>query len=171
MRDCRFGTFALLVSFASPIPGALPMGPPASETATSRTADTGKPRQVPPTPADIKGRGDRLWNAASPAVRSWAKQNAAAIAGKRGKLWALARAAVHARWPHLRVAGASQALAFLLTYEALQGMQANLGDASDQWSMIAQMALARMSQAYETLSNMMKTLAATSEAIVGNIKN
>jgi hypothetical protein len=136
-----------------------------------------RPRpQVPQFPADVKARGDRLWNAASPAVKSWANQNVPGIAGGTAPPESLARAAAQTRWPNLQAAGAYDALTFLATYEAAKTEQTEIGkldslsEMSSMQSMRLQMAMDRMSKMMTTLSNLLKKISDTADGIVGNLK-
>lgn len=134
-----------------------------------------RPR-VPQFPADVKARRDRLWNAASAAVKTWVKEVGPGIANGPGDPEALARTAVRARWPNLRVAGASDALAFLAIYDSAEILQAwarsrdSLAELGEEQQLRMQMVMDRLSKAMSALSNLLKKLSDTAEEIVRNLK-
>jgi hypothetical protein len=176
MRKHRLAAFTLFVSFAGGAPAA-------EKTANQQVAVSRAPvvkvrPQVPQFPADVKARGDRLWNAASSAVKAWAKQIAPSIANGAGDPEAMARAAVQARWPGLRVAGAADTLTFLVTYEAAKDLQAILKNDLDSKSepgttteqLRVQQTLERNIKAWSMLSNMLKKWSETSDGIIANLK-
>jgi hypothetical protein len=174
MRNHRLTAFTLFVSFALGAPVALAADTTASQRATSHSPVVKKRPQIPQFPADVKARGDRLWNAASPAVKSWASQNAAGIARGTGEAEALARAAVQARWSHVRAAGASDTLIFMANYEAAKTLQADLEKDLDSRSEMGGDGVValqeRLNKMMTVLSNMMKKLSDTADSIVGNMK-
>jgi hypothetical protein len=182
MRHSESGVpgFVLLAAVA-----ALAFGAPAAHAADTKASPRVTPRtglvkartQVPEIPADIKALGDHLWNAASPAVKSWASQNAVGIAKGTGDPEALSRSAVQSRWSHVRASGASDTLTFLVNYQALKAVQDDLksrldsmNEMSEMTSMRLQMAMDRRSKFVSALSNIMKKISSTQETLVQNLK-
>lgn len=151
----------------------------ADSTPTPRTMSRGnlvkvRPR-TPQFPPDVKARGDRLWNAASPAVKAWASQNAPQVAKGPGDPEALAHAAAQARSAHTRGGGAADSLSFLLLYEASRSLQAksdldSMSEMGEMESLRLQMAMDRLSKMMSTLSNLMKKMSTTQDAIIQNMK-
>lgn len=177
MRQALLSALALLVSFTSAAFVARATETAASPRTASREALVKLRPRVPQFPADVKARGDRLWNESSPAVKSWARQNAPGVATGAGEPESLARGAAQARWPNLRAAGAPDVLAFLLLYETARGMQTNvknkldsLSEMSEMESLRLQMAMDRLSKMMSTLSNLLKKLSDTSSSITQNLK-
>ncbi|MBK9064698.1 MAG: hypothetical protein IPL89_16120 [Acidobacteria bacterium] len=152
----------------------------ADSTPTPRTMSRGnlvkvRPR-TPQFPPDVKARGDRLWNAASPAVKAWASQNAPQVAKGPGDPEALAHAAARAPVVLTPEAAARPGpLSFLLLYEASEepaGQERprlHVGDGRDG-SLRLQMAMDRLSKMMSTLSNLMKKMSTTQDAIIQNMK-
>ena len=177
MRQRRLTAFVLLAPCALGAPAALA----ADTTPTPRTISRGnlvkvRPR-VPQFPPDVKARGDRLWNAASPAVKAWASQNAPQVAKGPGDPEALAHAAAQARSANTRGGGAADSLSFLLLYEASKGLQAStksnldsMSEMGEMESLRLQMAMDRLSKMMSTLSNLMQKMSTTQDAIVQNMK-
>lgn len=177
MRKHRLTAFTLFASFALGPPVALAADTTASPRTTPRAPVVKARPQVPEIPADIKALGDRLWNAASPSVKSWASQNAPGIAKGTGEPESLARAAVQARWSHVRAAGASDTLTFMANYQALRAVQDDLkgkldgmNEMSEMTSMRLQMMMDRRSKFISTLSNIMKKISTTQDTLVQNLK-
>jgi hypothetical protein len=177
MHNHRLTAFTLFVSFALGAPVALAADTTASQRAASRSPVVKKRPQIPQFPADVKARGDRLWNAASPAVKSWASQNAPSIAKGTGETEALARAAVQARWSHVRATGASDTLTFMANYEAAKTLQEaikkdldSMSEMGEMESLRLQMAMDRLSKMMSTLSNILKKISDTAESITQNLK-
>jgi hypothetical protein len=175
MRNHSLFAFTLCVSLALDAPVALADAKPKAGVASNAPAARPRPR-VPQFPADVKARGDRLWNAASPAVKAWSNQNAPGIAKGAGDPEALAHAAVQARWPNLRSA-ATDALTFLVIYEAAKNLQADVKNKLDSMSELGeteslrlQMAMDRLSKMMTTLSNLLKKISDTADGIVQNLK-
>ncbi len=141
-------------------------------------APAARPRpRVPPFPIDVKTLGEKLRITSSPAVKSWATQNAAAIAKGPGDSETLARASAQARWPNLRVAAAYDALTFLLLYEAAGDLESaakkdldSMSELGETESLRLQMAMDRLSKMMTALSNILKKIDSTSESIVQNLK-
>jgi hypothetical protein len=129
--------------------------------------------KVPPLPADVTARGDRLWGEASPAVRDWVSQVAPGITKGSGEPHALAQTAVRSRWSHVRIGGASEALDFLVLYRAdiiLRKDIDSLSEMGEMESLRLQMAMDRQSKIMSTLSNLLRKLSDTSDAIVQKMK-
>ncbi len=176
---CRLGPRAwpvaavLLLVLGAPIARA-------GDTATRATARAPVKARVvkvrpkaPPFPADVKARGDRLWNAASPAVRDWVSQAAPGIAKGPVEPEALAEAAVRSRWSHVRVHGTSEALDFLLLYRAAIIVTKDIDSMSgmgEMESLRLQMAMDRMSKLIATLSNLLRKISDVSDVIVHGMK-
>ena len=166
---------ALLLAFAAP--AALAADRAAAPALAVSPAPVVKLRpRVPQFPADVKARRDRLWSAASPAVKAWVKQVAPGIANGTGDPEALARAALRARWPNLRSAAGSDALAFLAIYESAEILQAwarardSLAELSEQQQLKMQMVMDRLSKMMAMLSNLLKKLSEVSDSIIANLK-
>ncbi|GEM_PF-3346093 len=177
MRKHRLAVFTLSGFLALGAPVALAADKAVSQPVAISPAPVVKARpQVPQFPADVKALGDRLWNAASPAVKAWVKQVAPDIAKGPGDPEALARAAVQARWPNLRVAGAADALTFLADYDAAKTLQADikrsdsLGDLSQELSLRIKMLQDRYSKFMSLLSDMMKKISDTASGIIANMR-
>lgn len=177
MHKHRLTAFTLFVSFALGAPVAFAADTTASQRATSRSPVVKKRPQIPQFPADVKALGERLSNSASPAVKSWASQNAPGIAKGAGEPEALARAAVQARWSHVRAAGASDTLTFMANYEAAKALQVDIKNKLDSMSEMGemeqlrmQMAMDRLSKLMSTLSNLLKKASDTAESITQNMK-
>jgi hypothetical protein len=135
-----------------------------------------RPR-VPQIPADVKARVDRLWRAASPAVRSWVDQNAPGIARGAGDPETLARTAARDRWPNLRAAGGYDGPVFLLIGRAAEVLQADvrnkldsLSGMGEKESLRLQMAMDRLSKMMSTLSNLLKKISDAADGVVQNLK-
>lgn len=133
-------------------------------------------RRVPAFPSDVKARGDKLRNTASQAVRTWAGQHAPGIAHGTTDPEAASLAAAAARWPSLRPSP-KNTVGFLLEYwsaELLQAeIQAQLDSKSEMGeteSLRLQMAMDRLSKLMSSLSNILKKLSDTDDAIVQNLK-
>ncbi len=177
MRQHCLAPPALLVSIALAAPVAIAVDTTASPRITPRAAVAKAPPKVPQFPADVKALGDRLSRTASPAVRSWANQNAHGIAKGTGEPEALARAAVSSRWSHAHAADASDTLAFIANYEAAkllqEGIKRDLDSMSEMGEMESlrlQMAMDRLSKLMSTLSNLLKKSSDTAQSIVQNLK-
>ena len=160
---------------------AAPAAPSDVKAANSRiftpTPSVKVRRQVPQIPADVKARADRLWRAASPAVRSWAEENASAVAKGSGDAETLARAAARSRWPNLRAAGGYDALDFLLLERAAEALQTkvkndldSMSEMGEMESLRLQMAMDRLSKMMSTLSNLLKKISNAADSIVQNLK-
>lgn len=176
MRQRRLTAFVLLAPFALGAPAALAAETKANTQVTVRTPAVKARPRVPQFPADVKARHDRLWNAASPEVKAWAKQVAPGIAAGTGDPEALARAAVRTKWPNLHVAGSSDALTFLALYDSAESLRAwasaqdTLTDQSQEQQLKMQMVMDRMTKADAAASNLEKKLSETAMAIVANMK-
>jgi hypothetical protein len=178
MRKHRLTAFTLSVSFAVGTPVALAAEKTANQRVAVAQAPVVKARpKVPQFPADVKALGERLSNSASPAVKSWASQNAPGIAKGTGEPEALARAAVQARWSHVRAAGASDTLTFMANYEAAKALQEALkkdldskSELGETESLRLQMAMDRLSKMMSTLSNILKKTSDTASDITQNLK-
>jgi hypothetical protein len=86
-------------------------------------------RRIPDFPPDVKARGDRLWNTASPAVKSWVSQQAASVERGRGQPdTSQIASAARARWPVLgnRGGGDVEALVSLVLMQAAKSAQDDL---------------------------------------------
>jgi hypothetical protein len=173
----RHRRVAAVLLFALGAPVALAADTKASPRIISRAHVVKARPQVPQFPPDVKARGDRLSNAASPAVKSWASQNVPGIAKGTGEPEALAGVAARARWPNLRVAGASNDLTFIATYEAAKALQADIKNKLDSMSEMGemeslrlQMAMDRLSKLMSTLSNLLKKASDTASGITQNMK-
>jgi len=145
----------------------------ASQSNLSRARST----PIPQFPADVKARGDKLQSTASPAVKAWVTQNAAAIAAGQGDAETFARAAAHSRWPNLRVGAGYDSLAFLLLYVSADDLVAivkkdldSTSELGETESLRLQMAMDRLSKLMTTLSNLLKKLSDTGDSIVRNLK-
>jgi hypothetical protein len=183
MRTCRLGAFTLFVSCGLSGSGALAADKAATQSqaiaapqAPAQTSAVKAHRRVPAVPADLKARGEQLRNAASPAVKAWLGQNADAIANGTGDPESLARVAVHARWPNLRIAGAADALAFLAVYEAEEilrvwiGRTDSVAELSTMNQMRMQQVMDRRTKLIAILSNLLKKMSDTSAGILQNLK-
>ena len=177
MRQHCLAAPALLVSIALAAPVAIAVDTTASPRTIPRPPVAKAPPKVPQFPADVKALGDRLSRTASPAVRSWANQNAHGIAKGTGDPEALARAAVPSRWSHAHAADASDTLAFIANYEAAkllqEGIKRDLDSMSEMGEMESlrlQMAMDRLSKLMSTLSNLLKKSSDTAQSIVQNLK-
>jgi hypothetical protein len=176
MRQRRLTAFVLLAPFALGAPAALAEETKANPQVTVRTPAVKTRPRVPQFPADVKGRHDRLWNAASPEVKAWVKQVAPGIAKGPGDPEARARAAIQARWPNLHVAGTSDALTFLVLYDVdadlrnVAGHLDSLSELSQEQQLKMQMVMDRMTKADAAASNLEKKLSETASAIIGNMK-
>jgi hypothetical protein len=166
---------ALLLALGAPVAFAAETA--ATPRVTSQAPVVKVRPRVPQLSADVKARRERLWNAASPAVRAWVKQVAPGIAKGTGEPEALARAAVQARWSHVRAAGASDTLTFMANYEAAKALQVDIKNKLDSMSEMGEMdqmrtqaAMDRLSKLMSTLSNLLKKASETASGITQNMK-
>lgn len=176
MRKHRLAALTLFVPFAFGAISAHADAKPKPAT-TARPLASRARQQVPQFPADVKARGDKLWNASSPAVKAWANQNAAPLGKSTTDPATSAQASIHARWPNVRGLDTANALEFVLTYEAAKGLQAeakgkldSMSEMGEMESLRLQMAMDRLSKMMSTLSNILKKLSDTAESIVQNLK-
>ena len=148
-----FGRRALLVALGSVLPGSAGLA----------WADEARPGAARLDRARLESRFQEL------------KSRYAAIKATNGKF----RPVKPSDPPDLRKARADLG-ATMASYEQLEkeaaslhgkpGSAGNLGDISDTDSLRLQMAMDRMSQLMETMSNIMKKISATGDAIIQNMK-
>jgi len=168
---------ASFLALSLPMPAAAVAKTPVVGTTTRQH------RTVPAFPPDVKARGDRLWNAASPAVKAWANQYAPAVARGTGDPNALVASAIQTRWSSLRKeharvqSEAPDTLAFILNYEAAKILQAELkndldsrGDQTQLMQQRLQNYLERYTKCFEVLSIILRKMSDTSDGIVRNLK-